>query len=504
MKRKKYMLRLFFLSTIFSLALETGSATTIQAAGVQGMDTEPDCRRDGGDFVIKGNTLVKYQGDAAEVVVPDGIAVIGERAFFTNKDIVDVVLPEGLERIEPYAFSSCTFLETVQFPKSLRCIGEGAFQADKNLIHICLPEGLERLEEGVFEFCDFLETVQMPKSLYYIGELAFAYCDRLEEIDLSAVKEIDDYAFYNVGKLIKVDLRSLEKAGNAVFYGTNIDFSNLDHVPEMKGGTFAFSNYWREYGDDGEGNVFWIVDGVLLGGGCSGKVEIPDTVNKIAADAFFGNYDITSVVIPDSVTEILGGAFAYCKNLKTVRMGDSVTKMGGIVFSNCYRLTEVRLSNQLEELPGGTFERCIRLKKLTLPERMKTVGQNAVWTCYPIQVTVPTGLLHFNDTGGLADGAVCYVTDIDRIPERSNLRSLIFGKEIRELALTDTKLTLKVGEKYLLRFNSGAKAAWKSSKKSVATVGQTGNIYAKKPGTTVITATIYGKEYSCTVKVVER
>ncbi len=56
--------------------------------------------------------------------------------------------------------------------------------------------------------------------------------------------------------------------------------------------------------DKGE-NTFWIVDGVLLSGqNCRGEVIIPDTVKKIAADAFMDNHEITSVYIPDSVTEI--------------------------------------------------------------------------------------------------------------------------------------------------------------------------------------------------------
>ena len=61
------------------------------------------------------------------------------------------------------------------------------------------------------------------------------------------------------------------------------------------------------------------MDGVLLSGqNCRGEVIIPDTVKKIAADAFMDNHEITSVYIPDSVTEIGEGAFWHCKELEMV------------------------------------------------------------------------------------------------------------------------------------------------------------------------------------------
>ena len=51
---------------------------------------------------------------------------------------------------------------------------------------------------------------------------------------------------------------------------------------------------------------------------------------------------------------------------------------------------------------------------------------------------------------------------------------------------SQSELVLKVGEKYPLRFNSGAKAVWRTSDKKIANVGITGNIYAKKLGKALI------------------
>ena len=73
---------------------------------------------------------------------------------------------------------------------------------------------------------------------------------------------------------------------------------------------------------------------------------------------------------------------------------------------------------------------------------------------------------------------------------------------VKLLALQSEKLTLKTGSTFELRMNSYAKCdSWTSSNPSVASVNYYGKITAKKAGTTVITATLYGKEYQCEVTV---
>ena len=65
------------------------------------------------------------------------------------------------------------------------------------------------------------------------------------------------------------------------------------------------------------------------------------------------------------------------------------------------------------------------------------------------------------------------------------------------------EVSLRVGEEYLLIFNSGAKADWFSQDEAVVSVDGNGKLCAKTAGKTKVVGTIYGEEYECRVVVVE-
>ncbi|MDF2801945.1 MAG: putative surface protein responsible for cell interaction [Anaerocolumna sp.] len=68
--------------------------------------------------------------------------------------------------------------------------------------------------------------------------------------------------------------------------------------------------------------------------------------------------------------------------------------------------------------------------------------------------------------------------------------------------ISQKTLTLEVGKSKALKISgSNKKVVWASSKKSVAVVSSTGKVTAKKEGSTVITATVDKKKYTCKVTV---
>lgn len=69
--------------------------------------------------------------------------------------------------------------------------------------------------------------------------------------------------------------------------------------------------------------------------------------------------------------------------------------------------------------------------------------------------------------------------------------------------INKTKAVLEVDATLKLKITgTDSKVTWSTSKKSVATVNKSGTVTAKAEGTAKITATIDGKDYSCSVYVV--
>ena len=46
------------------------------------------------DFIIENGVLTKYKGSGGDVVIPDGVIVIGSWAFSGRKDILSVQIPD--------------------------------------------------------------------------------------------------------------------------------------------------------------------------------------------------------------------------------------------------------------------------------------------------------------------------------------------------------------------------------------------------------------------------
>ena len=71
-----------------------------------------------------------------------------------------------------------------------------------------------------------------------------------------------------------------------------------------------------------------------------------------------------------------------------------------------------------------------------------------------------------------------------------------------QVRLNYSEVSLFVGKSKTLKVKGTKnKATWKSSNKKIATVSKTGKVLGKKAGTAVITATVGGNSYKCSVTV---
>lgn len=126
--------------------------------------------------------LTWYRGEGGEVIIPDGIQVIGNGAFdgvlyYENisrffpkyKAITSVYIPDTVTVISDYAFqylvSAKDGLHTVRMSSNIEYIGKAAFASNHYLEKVtfdALPEHTVRIADEAFCYCESLTEITLP------------------------------------------------------------------------------------------------------------------------------------------------------------------------------------------------------------------------------------------------------------------------------------------------------------------------------------------------------
>ena len=123
-----------------------------------------------GDFSGSGNTLDAYTGSGNDIVIPDGIAAISDKAF-SGKEITSVLVPFRSLTIGDYAFANCTEMVS--------------FKGDTSGIWGPPPDAVLFDKIGMYAFanCVSLETIVLdPAGNGIIADYAFKDCTGLTSI----------------------------------------------------------------------------------------------------------------------------------------------------------------------------------------------------------------------------------------------------------------------------------------------------------------------------------
>ena len=302
--------------------------------------------------------LMNYRGRKKDIVLPNGIKIVGEKAF-ENKKITSVVIPEGVETIEAYAFSSCTSLNSVTLPNTIKKIGEHAFEICKYLTNITIPEGVETIEAYAFYGCWHLNSVTLPNTIKKIGEYAFYSCDQFTSIVIpEGVETIDAYSLSCCENLKSVALpNTLKKIGKSAFFSCEQLTSIV--IPE---------------------GVETIDDDAFSECRNLKSVTLPNTLKTIGEDAFTECEQLTSIIIPEGVDTIEKGVFSKCNNLDKVVLPSTIKKIGDTAFAWCRNLTSIFIPEGCEEIDGGAFLECEKLKDIYVPNSVHAIGDIAFYT----------------------------------------------------------------------------------------------------------------------------
>lgn len=401
------------------------------------------------NFCISGTVLLRYWGNEARVTVPDGITIIGERAFAGNEAVGKLILPESVIEIQREAFADCLVLQTLNFPKGLKRIGAAAFEGCVKLLRAEIPAGITRIcasvfsrcrklgqvvwEEGsqlkeiesqAFYGCHGLKEILFPETLERIGPLAFYQCLALRVITLpKAVWQVEAEAFACCRGLREVILQGhLTKWGRNLFaYAEKLKKITFCKEQEILPEFIAWnctelrqvfvSDALKMVGLGALEGTAWIKElpmpkrlGTIFldGKELCGEVVIAEGITAIAAGAFYGNHQITSIQLPRTLERIGERAFCACTALKEIELPEKVTMLSNGVFAYCSQLERIFAEGMIKEVGEKACYQCERLKEV--PNLYQTkIGEDAFRGCRAwnsgVLVNVQMGAYAFEGTG---------------------------------------------------------------------------------------------------------
>ena len=396
-----------------------------------------------GGFVVwkykdGGCDLMRYDGTATEVTIPDGITRI-EGAFSGNNSIKKVTIPDSVTAIiDEMAFGNCTALETVIIGNGITEICDGAFFNCTALKTVTIGDGVKEIGDRAFYGCAKLTSVTIPDSVVSIGEMAFAlgeahpHSDQSEECPKTALEKVVlgkglksmgwgafDYCCYIKTVEYRGTLKDwceLDKGEYLLLFAESVtipvgegktvdiladtddeDASFQIEIPKgtTKIGSFSFYHAKHLTGVTIPDSVKSIGDDVFNGTGLLAVPTLSDGITSIGRRAFYGCFNMGGkLVIPTSVKEVKDFAFDNCRSITEleIKNGDIDLGISALSFGYYSSLTTAILPEGLEKIPDSMFDSYSNLTTVKLSAGLKKIGQTAFRGCESLtDITIPEG-----------------------------------------------------------------------------------------------------------------
>jgi hypothetical protein len=389
-------------------------------------------------------------GKTGHCQIPDGVIRIQEVSFYGCNDITSVGIPESVTSIGESAFYGCEGLAGIYFaatPPELD--GQSQFNRVAGTAYYVsgtpgwedsyggLPTALWRCQ-AIFEAdggsASFTERSYDAGQPY--GELPGAERDDANfagwwteaegglqvSADSLLPLRIDEHRLHARWATTAVHALSFDLGEQGTYAGG----AALTQLVEEGGAAVApfftvengweFTGWEQDFSQVSESRAvralyrllydFQILDDQAIIAGYTGSatdIIIPSSINgypvsRIAADAFIGCDELTSVVIPAGVVSIGEQAFFTCVSLSSVQIPDSVVHIGKWAFFYCESLTSVELPPALSSIEQETFFACKALTSVVIPDGVASIGLRAFYGCEGLSsVEIPASVTFIDE-----------------------------------------------------------------------------------------------------------
>lgn len=206
------------------------------------------------EVIIPLDTALTYIGNSAflnnlkleSIYLPETLTYLGVAAFSDCLSLTTVTIPASLTVLNTAVFQSCYKIETVIFAEgsAVTSIGNSAFYNNKALTSINLPDTVTSIGDSAFMYNDSLEEIALPTALTSIGSYAFYGSFSLSKVDFGNIYNlttINGYAFQSCTSLTSFFIpSSVTYVGSSVFRYIS-DFTAYVEAPSLP---VAWSTAW--------------------------------------------------------------------------------------------------------------------------------------------------------------------------------------------------------------------------------------------------------------------
>ncbi len=338
-----------------------------------------------------GKEAFKGCSEITEMVFPSALTTIGASAFDGCSKLASLTFESSaLPTIDATSFDNCASLNALSADGAIfdngalytdngdgtytlalyvgsatsftvkdntSAIAKNAFKGNPNLQEINL-KAVKTINDSAFEGCSALRKVTAPQ-MEYVGASAFKDCVSLSDIVLTKVRTLNAKAFQGCTSLTSVDLVGIkeENLGNYAFDGcSSLRSATVNEMPYI--GNYMFQNTALEsFSFDG---VTYIADYAFRY--CENLTTITDfeSVEMLEYAAFEGCINLLLENADFSKAELGGNnVFKNCENIKSLKLGS--TTVYGYDFSGCVNLESIEFVNGLTVLKNYAFEGCKKL-----------------------------------------------------------------------------------------------------------------------------------------------
>ena len=354
--------------------------------------------------------ITNVVGATGDITVPSSlggytVTAIGEKAFGSETQLINVVSPACIETVENGAFVSCSNLETVTFEDNskVKSLGDNAFDICRKLESIDFGENsvLENIGTSAFVYCESLVDANLPESLKSLGNFVYEGCIALAVADIPAsVNEIGEGVFSNCYSLEEITVDPENETYSSDEWGIlyNKDKTEIVGYPAgNKRTTFVIPAHVekvKKYAMQGTVNLeylTWLNPDMELGLGAFSKaeslyrVDVPEGTTFLIDWLFNACFSLVEVNLPDSLESLGSGVFHWCTSLEHIELPSGFKYIGNNAFRECYSLKSVVLPDSLIEIRGNAFQQCFSLESIEIPESVAYIGGTAFYQCYSLK-----------------------------------------------------------------------------------------------------------------------